>query len=208
MDLFMADTEVIGTNGVRPGVDEWYTARASASRLETERLLLRPMLETDFGALHLIFSDAKVMAAFDHPPFTRKQMMRWLGRNLNHQQEFGYGLFSVILKETGELIGDCGLEQMQDMGAAELGYDFRSDFWNQGYATEAALAVRDYAFHDLHLPQLISLIRVGNLASKRVAEKVGMTLAEEFTRNEIRYWRYSMKNLKGMDHELKPAVLR
>ena len=162
--------------------------------LHTKRLLLRPMLETDFAELHLIFTDRKVMAAFDHDPFTPEQMQRWLKRNLDHQAAFGYGLFSVILKETGELIGDCGLEQMEDQGAAELGYDFRSGFWNQGYATEAALAVRDYAFDVLKLPRLISLIRVGNLASKRVAEKVGMTLAEEFTRYGVRYWKYFVEN--------------
>ena len=163
-------------------------------QLETRRLVLRPMLESDLESLLLIFTDPKVMAAFDHPPFTHEQMSRWLKRNLDHQDEYGYGLFSVILKETGELIGDCGLEQMEDMGGAELGYDFRSDFWNQGYATEAAIAVRDYAFEVLKLPLLISLIRVGNLASKRVAEKVGMTFAEEFTRYDIRYWKYSLKN--------------
>lgn len=132
------------------------------------------------------------MATFDHPPFTHEQMSRWLNRNLDHQKEFGYGLFSVILIETCELIGDCGLEVMEDMGAAELGYDFRSDYWNQGYATEAATAVRDHAFDVLKLPQLISLIRVGNVASKRVAEKIGMTLTEEFTRYDIRYWKYSL----------------
>lgn len=164
------------------------------SQLETERLILRPMTQTDFEALHLIFTDANVMAAFNHPLFTGEQMQRWLQRNLDHQNEFGYGLFSVILKETGELIGDCGLEQMEDQGAAELGYDLRSDFWNRGYATEAAIAVRDYAFDVLCLPRLISLIRVGNLASKRVAEKVGMTLAEEFTRYGIQYWKYSLEN--------------
>lgn len=164
------------------------------TQLETERLLLRTMLPTDLDSLHLIFTDARVMAAFHHDPLTREQMEGWLQRNLDHQKEFGYGLFSVILKETGELIGDCGLEQMEDMGAAELGYDLRSDFWNRGYATEAASAVRDYAFHDLHLPQLISLIQVGNLASKRVAEKVGMTLVEEFTRYGRQYWKFSLQN--------------
>lgn len=152
------------------------------------------MLASDIDALLLIFTDPKVMAAFDHPPFTRGQMSRWLNRNLDHQKEFGYGLFSVILKETGGLIGDCGLEVMENMGTAELGYDFRSDFWNQGYATEAATAVRDYAIDILKLPQLISLIRAGNLSSKRVAEKIGMTLAEEFTRYDIRYWKYSLRS--------------
>jgi RimJ/RimL family protein N-acetyltransferase len=163
-------------------------------QLETERLLLRPMRQSDFDALLLIFTDSQVMAAFNHPLFTREQMQRWLQRNLDHQNEFGYGLFSVLFKETGELIGDCGLEQMDDMNAAELGYDFRSDFWNRGYATEAACAVRDYAFDVLHLPHLISLIRVGNFASRRVAEKVGMTLAEEFTRYNVRYWKFELKN--------------
>jgi len=162
--------------------------------LETKRLLLRPMLVTDIDALHLIFTDPKVMASFGVELFSREQMERWLKRNLDHQDEFGYGLFSVILKETGMLIGDCGLEQMEvgDVKVAELGYDFRSDFWNLGYATEAAFAVQGYAFDVLQLPELISLIRVGNFASKRVSEKIGMKLVEEFTRYDIRYWKYSM----------------
>jgi RimJ/RimL family protein N-acetyltransferase len=80
------------------------------------------------------------------------------------------------------------------MNAAELGYDFRSEFWNRGFATEAACAVRDYAFGVLHLPELISLIRVGNLSSKRVAEKAGMTLVEEFKRYEIQYWKFALTN--------------
>lgn len=164
------------------------------SQLETERLCLRPMLETDIDALHLIFTDPKVMASFGGDLLNRDQMQRWLARNLDHQTQYGYGLFSVILKESGELIGDCGLEQMESEGAAELGYDFRSDYWNQGYATEAACAVRDYAFDILQLPQLISLIRVGNLASKRVAEKVGMSLVEEFTRYGIQYWKFALRN--------------
>ena len=161
-------------------------------KIKTSRLILRPMLQTDFDSLYLIFTDPKVMAAFNHPLFTHEQMQRWLQRNLDHQNQYGYGLFSVILKETNELIGDCGLEQMEDMNAAELGYDFRGEFWNRGYASEAAIAVRDYAFGVLKLPRLISLIRVGNVPSKRVAEKVGMTLLEEFTRYDIRYWKYGI----------------
>jgi len=163
-------------------------------QLETERLFLRTMYVTDLDALLRIFTDVKVMAAFNHDPFTREQMGRWLQRNLDHQNQYGYGLFSVLFKETGELIGDCGLEQMEDQGAAELGYDFRSEFWNRGYATEAACAVRNYAFEGLKLPCLISLIRVGNLSSRRVAEKAGMTLVEEITRYENRYWKFAIDN--------------
>jgi RimJ/RimL family protein N-acetyltransferase len=172
-----------------------YILSGAEGKLETERLILRPMQATDINDLHLIFTDLKVMASFGGELLSRKQMMHWLQRNLDHQNQYGYGLFSVILKESGELIGDCGLERMEVEGlqVAELGYDFRSEYWNQGFATEAACAVRDYAFDILRLPQLISLIRVGNLASKRVAEKVGMTLAEEFMRYGIQYWKYSLK---------------
>jgi RimJ/RimL family protein N-acetyltransferase len=119
-------------------------------------------------------------------------MTQWVERNLDHQAAHGYGLFSVILKSNGLLIGDCGLERIEVDGAsvAELGYDFRSDYWNQGYATEAASAVRDYAFSQLQLPRLISLIRVGNRASQRVAEKIGMRLTDTITRHGHRYWHY------------------
>src|ERR1044071_4204524 len=114
-------------------------------QLETKRLILRPMSATDINALHMIFTDPKVMAYFGGELLNREQMMRWLQRNLDHQNRYGYGLFSVILKKSRELIGDCGLEQMDVEGdqAAELGYDFRSEYWNQGFATEAACGVRD-----------------------------------------------------------------
>jgi ribosomal-protein-alanine N-acetyltransferase len=167
----------------------------STTCLETPRLILRPMESSDLDALLEIFGDPQVMASFDAEPFNRDQMQRWMQPNLEHQEAHGYGLFSVIERVGGVLIGDCGLEHMQVQGDAvtELGYDFRSDRWSQGFATEAASAVRDFAFEELGLPSLISLIRVGNLASRRVAEKVGMRLADMFTQSEIRYWRYAIE---------------
>jgi [ribosomal protein S5]-alanine N-acetyltransferase len=153
----------------------------------------------DFRALYEIFADPKVMASFGGELFTREQMQGWLNRNLAHQAEYGYGLFSVIRKSDGLLIGDCGLEQMNVAGqsAAELGYDFRSDAWCQGFATEGACAVREYAFTVLRLPLLVSLIRVGNLASKRVAEKVGMSERAEIERYGMRYWQFTVENPVG-----------
>jgi RimJ/RimL family protein N-acetyltransferase len=167
--------------------------------LETPRLLLRPMRGDDFEALYEIFTDPNVMAAFGGELFTREQMQSWLNRNLEHQAEYGYGLFSVIHKCDGRLIGDCGLEQMTVDGqpVAELGYDFRSDAWGQGFATEAAIAVRDYAFAVLGLSQVISLIRIGNVASQRVAEKVGMRQVAKFERFGHHYWRYAMEQSRG-----------
>jgi RimJ/RimL family protein N-acetyltransferase len=162
--------------------------------IETARLLLRPMQTEDIDCLLAIFADPKVMAAFSAPPFDRARMERWVRRNLEHQSTHGYGLFSVILKTSGLIIGDCGLEHM-DVGGrreAELGYDFRSAYWNQGFATEAATAVRDYAFQILELPRLISLIRQGNRASERVARKIGMQLRAKITHHGHGYQVYGI----------------
>ena len=163
--------------------------------LETPRLHLRLMQVDDVDSLLAIFTDPSVMAAFGVPPFDHVQMMQWVRRNLDHQTVHGYGLFSVTLKTNSLLIGDCGLEWMDVDGvlAAELGYDFRSDYWNQGYATEAASAVRDYAIWHLQLPRLISLIRVGNLPSQRVAEKIGMRRTATITRHGQLYWHYLLE---------------
>lgn len=161
--------------------------------IETTRLFLRPMEAADSEALLAIFGDPVVMAAFGESPFDRRRMDRWLGQNLAHQERHGYGLFSVVEKADGRLIGDCGLTRMHiaDTTEVELGYDFRRDRWGHGFATEAALAVRDHAFLHLALPRLISLIWQGNSASQRVAERIGMTLVREMTRHGRPYRLYA-----------------
>ena len=154
-------------------------------RLETERLILREMRAEDATELLAVFGDPKVMAAFAAAPFDAERMRAWVDRNLRHQAAHGYGLFSIVHREDGAVIGDCGLEHI-DIGA-ELGYDLRSDYWGRGLATEAAAAVRDFAFRDLGLTRVISLIRVGNDASERVARKIGMTFAEQIDRGGVTY---------------------
>lgn len=172
--------------------------------LETSRLHLRRMQEEDVEALLRVFADPRVMASFGSPPFDRTQMERWVQRNLDHQEQYGYGLFSVILRENGRLIGDCGLEHMDVEGEpqTELGYDLRSDYWGRGLATEAAAAVRDYALGVLELPRLISVIRRGNEASRRVADKIGMRLAGELERDGQAYWLYAMSHEDAANERL------
>lgn len=159
----------------------------------TPRLLLRPMHAEDAADLLAVFADPKVMASFGNFLFDRAMMDGWVARNLEHQVRYGHGLFSVVVRDSGLLIGDCGLEHMELDGEpeTELGFDLRSDYWNRGLATEAATAVRDYAFSELKLPRLISLIRTTNGASMRVAEKIGMKPERQLARDGHQYWRYA-----------------
>jgi hypothetical protein len=108
--------------------------------LERRRLILRMMRPEDVDGLLKIFSDPKVMNSFGVDPFNRGRMEKWVWRNIIHQQKYGYGLFSVIHRDDHVLVGDCGLEHMEVEGRqeVELGYDFRSDYWGRGLATEAA----------------------------------------------------------------------
>ena len=162
--------------------------------IETARLVLRPMQAGDVDGLLAVFGDPKVMAAFAAPPFDRLAMQRWVERNLLHQQRHGHGLFSIIHRQDGCLIGDCGIEYKAVLGVEqpELGYDLRSDYWNRGLATEAAEAMRDHAFGALKLTRLISMIRAGNASSRRVAEKIGMRKESEATMNGVDYWIYAV----------------
>ncbi len=116
-------------------------------------------------------------------------------------------MFSIIHSACAALIGVCGLE-WTDIGGtaeAELGYDFHGDHSGQGLATEAAMAVRDVAFRDLGLSRIISLIRHGNVASKRVAEKAGMRLDSDVVRSGQRYWLYDLPGSDSFTDEWRSS---
>ena len=169
--------------------------------IETDRLVLRPMRSEDVDPLLAVFADPRVMASFGGILFDRDDMERWVRRNLVHQEHFGYGLFAVLRKPDGLLIGDCGLEHFDgDADEAELGYDLRSDHWHRGFATEAAIALRDDAFMTLEISRLISLIRHGHDASRRVAERIGMRRIEDVLRDGRVYWRFAIERTDAPRH--------
>ena len=145
--------------------------------LETQRLLLRELEEGDLPGLRAILQDAETMYAYEHA-FSEAEAHAWLQNQLDRYAKYGFGLWAVILKATGELIGQCGLtmQNADEFGeVVEVGYIFRRDFWHRGYASEAAIACRDYAFEKLGVPEVYSIIRVGNAASENVARRNGMT---------------------------------
>lgn len=144
---------------------------------ETERLFARKLTKDDFGSLCRILQDPEVMYAYEHA-FSDAEVNSWLERQLKRYVTDGFGLWAVILKETGSMIGQCGLT-MQDWNGKmvpEIGYLFEKAYWHRGYASEAAKGCKEYAFQSLKLPWVYSIIRDNNLPSQRVAERNGMKL--------------------------------
>ena len=126
-----------------------------------------------------------MMVAMAHypRPFNRSMSKGWIEWNLRNYAEYGFGLWAVALKEDGRCIGDCGLtiQQVDGVGELEIGYHILPSHWGRGLATEAAAGCRDYAFGRLQKKRVISWMHPQNLASRRVAEKVGMTLEKQTT---------------------------
>ncbi len=152
--------------------------------LETERLYLREMNQADFSSLCKILQDKDVMYAYEHA-FDDVEAQEWLDRQIMRYSQYGFGLWAVILKETDEMIGQCGLT-MQDCNnrqVLEVGYLFQKAFWHKGYASEAAIACKEYAFEVLDADEVFSIIRDTNIASQNVAKRNGMTVTDRFIKH-------------------------
>ncbi len=148
--------------------------------LETTRLILRELTPADVDPLALVLSDPETMR---HYPvrFDRAAVEEWITRQMRRYATDGHGLWALILKSSGELIGDCGLtvQEVEGVREIEIGYHVRRDLWGQGLAAEAARSCREYGFAHLPVDHLISLIRPENMQSRRVAEKNGMVVRKE-----------------------------
>lgn len=148
--------------------------------IETKRLQLRHMTPEDVPALLAVFGDAEAMR-FYPAPFDEARMRAWVDWNRRSYETRGHGLWALIQRSTGEVVGDCGFVSQEVDGASEIevGYHVRRDLWGQGLATEAALACIDHGFHRFGFGRFVSLIHPQNASSRRVAEKIGMTLWRE-----------------------------
>ena len=151
--------------------------------LETDRLLLRQLEETDFDAWAAVLGDPEVMYAYEHG-FSGDEVRLWLNRQQERYAAYGFGLWAVVEKASGQLIGQCGVTMQDWCGreVPEVGYLFRRSKWHQGFAAEAAAACRDYAFHTLGFPEVFSIIRENNFPSQHVALRCGMSVRGTFVK--------------------------
>jgi ribosomal-protein-alanine N-acetyltransferase len=159
--------------------------------LETERLLLREFVPGDVHALAAVISDPETMRFYPRLPGVES----WIERNRRRYRDDGHGLWAMVLRSSGELVGDCGLtrQTVDGVDEIEIGYHVRRDLWGLGLASEAAAACLDYGFERLGAEQLISLIRPENLPSRRVAEKVGLSLWKEVVWRDLPHCVYAIR---------------
>lgn len=152
--------------------------------IQTEQLILRELNQMDFISLCKILQDEKVMYAYAHA-FSDQEVQEWLTNQIRRYQEDGHGLWAVILKKTGEMIGQCGLtnQLIHNQTVIEVGYLFQKSFWHHGYATQAAWICIQYAFHTYPIDAVYSIIRDNNQASKGVAERNGMRICDHILKH-------------------------
>lgn len=152
--------------------------------LETERLYMREMTQEDFPALCRIMQDEEVMYAYEGA-FNDEEVQGWLDRQLMRYQKLGFGLWAAVLKESNEMIGQCGLtmQPWKDEEVLEIGYLFQRAFWHKGYATEAARGCKKYAFEILKAKEVCSIIRDTNTASQKVALRNDMEKRDSWVKH-------------------------
>lgn len=166
--------------------------------LETERLLLRELEQSDWDDLAKILQNPRVMYAYEHS-FSDEDVQIWLDRQRNRYQQYGFGLWAMVLKETEQMIGQAGLTMQPYKGGEvlEIGYLLKEDYWYMGYAREAAEACKLYAFEQLDRDKVHSVIKVDNKASIRVAESIGMMREDSFVaqyyNGDMLHYLYSLR---------------
>jgi RimJ/RimL family protein N-acetyltransferase len=137
------------------------------------------MTSADLDSICALLGDPVVMTYYSAPK-SRDEAAQWIAWNEANYAEHGYGLW-IVETHDGEFLGDCGLTWQDVNGRSELevGYHMRSDVQGRGYATEAAAACKDFARDVLHAHRIVAIIHPDNVASRRVAEKIGMQHIED-----------------------------
>lgn len=168
-------------------------------RLETERLILRKFTIDDLNAFALLMADPEVMRFSLNGPVGKEQAKEYLQKRiLNHYDMYGYGLYAAFLKADYALIGFVGLisQNIEGENKTELAYRLHPQFWGQGLATEACLAMCAYAFTQLDMNELISIIDPQNIRSLAVAKRIGMSLWKNALFHHVNVEIYSLSFYK------------
>ncbi|MFD2562569.1 GNAT family N-acetyltransferase [Aquimarina rubra] len=141
--------------------------------VETDRLILREFCISDAKDFFTLNSDPEVLKYTGDLPFLSIKNAELFLKNYKEYKKNGFGRWAVLLKNTNQFIGWCGLK-LNEENLIDIGFRFFKDHWSKGYATESAIASLKYGFYQLHLQEIIGRVDGENKASIRVLEKLGM----------------------------------
>jgi RimJ/RimL family protein N-acetyltransferase len=162
--------------------------------LLTERLLLREFVREDWTAVFTYQSDPRYLRYYHWTERREAEVQEFIQMFVAHQstQPRTKYQFAVVLREGGQLIGNCGVrKESAEAQVADMGYELDPNYWGYGYATEAATAVLNFGFSQLRVHRVWANAIAENKASRRVLEKIGMQLEGTLRENEWmkgRWW--------------------
>jgi RimJ/RimL family protein N-acetyltransferase len=149
---------------------------------ESERLFYRKVTMDDFDPWLEFFNTPEAIKYLFLPKLTAEENCKyWFNKILDRYKNDTGGLMALIEKSSGAMVGQCGLlvQEVDNIEELEIGYSIFPKYWGSGFATEAAIKCREYAFSNKFSDSLISIIHVDNEKSKSVARRNGMTLDKE-----------------------------
>jgi ribosomal-protein-alanine N-acetyltransferase len=159
--------------------------------IETARLRMRPWnLPGDEEAAAELFCDADLMRYIPVGAQPAERVAGIVQRMIDNAQRDGFGLLALVEKESGRVVGECGLAHIPDTRDIEIAWFLARSAWRNGYATEAARAILTYAFAQLHIPRVYALIDRENARSIAVANRLGMRydrIVRAYRRDLMRY---------------------
>ena len=149
------------------------------STLTTKNLILRAFTDEDVEGMYQILNGKNVLQYFpSNNPLTEERVQKMIHFLLGHWEKYGYGLWAVEHKESGTLIGRCGLQYIAETDETEIDFILAPEFWGRGLATEAGQASLQFGFEVLNVKEVVGIVHPENLASQRVLEKLGMQRIE------------------------------
>ena len=160
---------------------------------ETERLLHRAMEPRDAASFFALNSHPEVIRYTGEEPLASVEEARERIENNEDFETVGFGRWGSFLKETGEMIGFCGLKYLPELEEVDIGYRFLPEYWGRGLATEAGKATLDYGFQEIGLEEIIGLVLDDNAGSIRVLEKLGFQAAGRVMYDEFDCLRFTIR---------------
>ena len=159
--------------------------------IRTERLLLRTYVPEDMETVFLMATDPGIA---QHLPgsekITRESVIAGLPKRRERWAKQGFGQLGIVLRETGKLIGYCGLKYLGETGEVEIYYGIFPQYQRKGYAVESATAVLRFGFERAGLERIVGVTQEDNVDSQRVLEKIGLKRGEkaDFYDMEVEYF--------------------